>query len=96
MSLTNDIIKDLPKDDKKTLILINRQEFEIWHITNIGKDDKTVYCLTQYPKQIFADEMEIFFDGIIPAEKDYGNLFLQREGYVVAKLSGIKSYKVVG
>lgn len=94
MSLTNDIIAKLPKDNR-AIILMDRQGFDVWSITNIGRDGKTVYCLSQYPVQKFSDEVEIFFDEIIPAENDYGNLFFQRDGYVVAKISGIKSYKVV-
>ena len=92
MSLTNDIIANLPKDNQ-SVILYNRQGFGLLSITNIGRDGKTLYCLTQ--TQSTPNKLEVFFDEIIPADDYYGNLFFQREGYVVAKLFGIKSYKVV-
>ena len=95
MSLSEKIIKNLPKNDKQNLILLDRMGFDVWSISNIGRDKKDVYCLTQYPTEILTEEIEIFFDEVLDTQQDYGNLFLQREGYVVAKISGIKSYRVV-
>lgn len=94
MSLTEDIIKNLPKNDKQNLILSDRMGFDVWGISNIGRDKKDVYCLTQYPTEILTEEIEIFFDEILDTKRDYGNLYLEREGNVVAKISGIKSYRV--